>query len=177
MKISKSFKIITIIFIGFLFVNNPFAYGELPNNLIIHDKPKKITNTTFKDINLQDVDLSKNKGKIMVLNFWATWCGPCKKEMPSLEKLAQNLPQIEVYPINMELPNKLRVRDWLQDIGVVSLNTYFDPKLDLAKKFKLIGMPTTILLDKDGNEFGRIMGEFDFSEENFLNFLKNKSNL
>ena len=76
----------------------------------------------------------------------------------------------------MEPPNKLRVRDWLQDIGVVSLNTYFDPKLDLAKKFKLIGMPTTILLNKDGNEFGRIMGEFDFGEENFINLLKSKAN-
>ena len=113
----------------------------------------------------------------MVLNFWATWCAPCKKEMPSLEKLAQELPQIDVYPINMEPPNKLRVRDWLQDIGVVSLNTYFDPQLDLAKKFKLIGMPTTVLIDKDGNEFGRIMGEFDFNEKNFINFLENKANL
>jgi len=151
MKISKSFKITKFIFIGFLFVNNLFANAEFLNNLVIHEKPKKVTNVTFKDSNLQDVDLSNNKGKIMVLNFWATWCAPCKKEMPSLEKLAQDLPQIDVYPINMEPPNKLRVRDWLQDIGVVSLNTYFDPKLDLSKKFKLIGMPTTVLLDKDGN--------------------------
>ena len=177
MKISKSFKIITFIFIGFLFVNNPYANAELLNNLVIHEKPKKVTNVTFKDINLQDVDLSNNKGKIMVLNFWATWCAPCKKEMPHLEKLAQEFPQIDVYPINMEPPNKLRVRDWLYDIGIVSLNIYFDPKLDLAKKFKLIGMPTTVLLDKDGNEFGRIMGEFDFSEESFQVFLKNKINL
>ena len=77
----------------------------------------------------------------------------------------------------MEPPNKLRVRDWLQDIGVVSLNTYFDPKLDLARKFKLIGMPTTVLLDKEGNEFGRIMGEFDFKDKSFQNFLKNQINL
>ena len=172
MKISKSFKIITFIFIGFLFVNNPFAYTELPSNLVIHDKPKKITNITFKDINLQEVDLSKNKGKIVILNFWATWCAPCKKEMPSLAKLAQDFPQIDVYPINMEPPNKLRVRDWLQEIGVVSLNTYFDPKLDLAKKFKLIGMPTTVLLDKDGNEFGRVIGEVDFTEKEFIKILK-----
>jgi thiol-disulfide isomerase/thioredoxin len=177
MKISKSFKIITFIFLGFLFVNNPFAYAELPNNLVIHDKPKKISNITFKDINLQNVDLSKNKGKIMILNFWATWCAPCKKEMPSLEKLAQNLPNINVYPINMEPPNKLRVRDFLLDINVVSLNTYFDPKLDLVKKLKLIGMPTTVLLDKEGNEFGRIIGEFDFNEKSFIKFLDEKSNL
>ena len=177
MKISKSFKLTTYIFIGFLFVNNPLAYAELPSNLVIHDQPKKIVNVNFKDSNLLDVDLSKNKGKIMILNFWATWCVPCQKEMPSLEKLAQDLPQIGVYPINMEPPNKLRVRDWLQDIGVVSLNTYFDPQLDLAKQFKLIGMPTTVLLDKNGNEFGRIMGEFDFNEESFINFLKEKINL
>ena len=120
---------------------------------------------------------AQESGKPMMVDLWAQWCAPCKKEMPSLEKLAQNLPQVDVYPINMEPPNKLRVRDWLQDIGVVSLNTYFDPKLDLAKKFKLIGMPTTVLLDKEGNEFGRIMGEFDFSENNFLNFLKNKASL
>ncbi len=172
MKISKSFKIYIYIFMGFLFVNNPSVYAELQDNLIIHDKPKKITNITFKDINLQDVDLSKNKGNIMVLNFWATWCVPCKKEMPALEKLTQSLPDIDVYPINMEPPNKLRVRDFLLDIGVVSLNTYFDPNLDLAKKFKLIGMPTTVLLDKNGNEFARIMGEFDFNEKNFINFLQ-----
>ena len=172
MKISKSFKIITFVFIGFLFVNNPFTHAELPNNLVIHDKPKKITNITFKDINLQEVDLSKNKGKIVILNFWATWCAPCRKEMPSLEKLAQDLPQIDIYPINMEPPNKLRVRDWLQEIGVVSLNTYFDPKLDLVKKFKLIGMPTTILLDKNGNEFGRVIGEIDFTEKEFIKILK-----
>ena len=61
MKISKSFKITTLIFIGFLFVNNPFAHTELPSNLVIHDKPKKITNIIFKDNNLQEVDLSEKK--------------------------------------------------------------------------------------------------------------------
>jgi len=89
----------------------------------------------------------------------------------SLEKLAQDIPELIVYPINMEPPNKLKVRDFLRELGVVSLNTYFDPKLELVKKFKLIGMPTTVLLDKDGNEFGRIMGEFDFSDKKFIKFL------
>ena len=177
MKISKSFKVyIHTLLITFI-CSYSYADQQIIKNLSVHESPILIKNIKFKDFNLQDVDLNQNKGNIVVLNFWATWCAPCKKEMPSLEKLAQNLPQVDVYPINMEPPNKLRVRDWLQDIGVVSLNTYFDPKLDLAKKFKLIGMPTTVLLDENGNEFGRIMGEFDFSEKNFLNLLKNKANL
>ena len=147
----------------------------VPSNLIDEKTPNFQLTKIGKYPLFQQNDLKKKEVKIV--NFFATWCAPCKKEMPSLEKLAQDLPQIDVYPINMEPPNKLRVRDWLQDIGVVSLNTYFDPKLDLAKKFKLIGMPTTVLLDENGNEFGRIMGEFDFSEKNFLNFLKSKANL
>ena len=165
-----------IIFI--FLISNSFANDAINiKNIVINKDLKEYDNITFLDINKKTIKLEDFEGKLILLNFWATWCAPCKKEMPSLEKLAQNLPQVDVYPINMEPPNKLRVRDWLQDIGVVSLNTYFDPKLDLAKKFKLIGMPTTVLLDKDGNEFGRIMGEFDFSENNFLNFLKNKASL
>ena len=102
MKISKSFKIITFIFIGFLFVNNLFANTEFPNNLVIHDKPKKTSNITFKDINLQDVDLSKNKGKIMILNFWATWCLPCKRLDPVLDSFKLLNPSWDVVIINMD---------------------------------------------------------------------------
>ena len=88
MKISKSFKITTYIFIGFLFVNNLFADSGLLNNLVIHDQPKKITNVTFKDSNLQDVDLSKNKGKIMVLNFLGNMVCPMQKRNAITRKVS-----------------------------------------------------------------------------------------
>ena len=88
------------------------------------------------------------------------------------EKVLSKFPEIKVYPINMEPPNKLRVRDFLKDIGVVSLNTYFDPKLDLVKLFKMRGLPTSILIDKNGDEFGRVVGEIDFYSEEFINLLK-----
>ena len=170
MKISKSFKIITFIFIGFLFVNNPTAYGELLNNLVIHEKPKKITNLTFKDINLQDVDLSKNKGKIVILNFWATWCAPCKKEMPSLDQLSLNN-NVKIFPINMEKPNIKKTSKFFEDLGIRNLKIYFDPEFELAKKFKLRGLPTSIIINKEGKEFGKIVGEINFQDENFLNLI------
>ena len=170
MKISKSFKIITFIFIGFLFVNNPFTYAEFPNNLVIHDKPKKITNITFKDINLQDVDLSKNKGKIMVLNFWATWCAPCKKEMPSLDQLSLNK-NVKIFPINMEKPNMKKTSKFFEDLGIRNLKIYFDPEFELAKKFKLRGLPTSIIINKEGKEYGKVIGEINFQDENFLNLI------
>ena len=108
----------------------------------------------------------------MILNFWATWCAPCKREMPSLEKLTHLYPEIKVFAINMEKPNKLKTQDFFKFIGVLSLDIYFDPELKLVKKFKMRGLPTSILIDKNGNEFGRIIGEIDFTDEKFINILK-----
>ena len=108
----------------------------------------------------------------MILNFWATWCAPCKREMPSLEKLTNQLPQIKVYAINMEKPNKLKVRDFFRSIDVASLDPYYDPDFKLVKQFKMRGLPTSILIDKDGNEFGRVIGEVDFVSDEFVNLIK-----
>ena len=92
--------------------------------------------------------------------------------MPSLEKLAQNNPQIKIYPINMEKPNKLRARDFYNSIGITSLDIYFDPDFKLVKQFKMRGLPTSILINKNGDEFGRVVGEIDFYSEDLLNLIK-----
>ena len=108
----------------------------------------------------------------MIINFWATWCAPCKREMPSLEKLTFKYPKIKVFAVNTEKPNKIRTRDFFRSVGVTTLNTYYDPDLSLVKTFKLRGLPTSILIDKNGEEFGRVIGEVDFASENFLNLMK-----
>ncbi len=172
MKISKSFKIYIHILLLLLISKNLFANEDFSKNIVIHDKPKVIKQLKFKDLNLQDVDLSNKKGNIMILNFWATWCAPCRREMPSLEKLTFQYPEIKVYAINMEKPNKLKAQDFFKFIGVLSLDIYFDPKLELVKQFKMRGLPTSILIDKNGNEFGRIVGEIDFVDKDFIDLLK-----
>jgi thiol-disulfide isomerase/thioredoxin len=172
MKISKSFKIYIHIIFAFFLCSYLYANTDFPKNIVIHANPQPINNLKFKDFNLQDVDLTNKKGKIMIINFWASWCLPCKREMPSLEKLAQNYPEIIVYAINMEKPNKLRAGDFFKNIGITSLDIYFDPGFKLVKTFKMRGLPTSILIDKNGNEFGRVVGEVDFSSEEFINLLK-----
>ena len=172
MKISKSFKIyIHIIFI-FLLNQNLNAAEDFSKNIIIHENPTKITELKFKDSDLQDVDLTNKKGNIMIINFWATWCLPCKREMPSLEKLTNLYPQVKVYAINMERPNKLKVRDFFRSINVASLDPYYDPELKLVKQFKMRGLPTSILIDKNGDEFGRVIGEVDFVSKEFINLIE-----
>mgnify|MGYP001261810362 FL=1 len=172
MKISKSFKIYIHIILVFLISKNVFADTDFSKNIVIYEKPKTIEELKFKDLNLQEIDLTNKKGNIMILNFWATWCAPCRREMPSLEKLTFELPEIKVYAINMEKPNKLKAQDFFKFIGVLSLDIYFDPELKLVKQFKMRGLPTSILIDKNGKEFGRIVGEIDFTNENFIKIIK-----
>jgi len=171
MKISKSFKIYIHIILVFLISKNVLADTDFSKNIVIYEKPKIIKELKFKDINLQEVDLTSKKGNIMILNFWATWCAPCRREMPSLEKLTHLHPEVKVYAINMEKPNKLKAQDFFKFIGVLSLDIYFDPKLELVKQFKMRGLPTSILIDKEGREFGRIVGEIDFTDKNFIKLI------
>ena len=172
MKISKSFKIYIHIFCAFLITQNLYAGTNISKNIVIHDKPQIIKELKFKDFNLQDVDLTNKKGNIMIINFWASWCLPCKREMPSLAKLAQKYPDIKVYAINMEKPNKLRAGDFFKSLGITSLDIYFDPDFKLVKTFKMRGLPTSILINKNGKEFGRVVGEVDFKSEEFIKLLK-----
>ena len=155
-----------------LFSKTLFANDDFSKNILIYEKPKVIKQLKFKDLNLQDVDLTNKKGNIMILNFWATWCAPCRREMPSLEKLTHQYPEIKVYAINMEKPNKLKTQDFFKFLGVLSLDIYFDPELKLVKQFKMRGLPTSILINKNGEEFGRVVGEIDFIDKDFIELIK-----
>ena len=171
MKISKSFKIYIHIILVLLISKNLLAAEDFSKNIVIHDKPLIIKELKFKDFNLQEVDLTNKKGNIMIINFWASWCLPCKREMPSLAKLAEKYPDVKVYAINMEKPNKLRAGDFFKNLGITSLDIYFDPDFKLVKIFKMRGLPTSILIDKNGREFGRVVGEVDFDSKEFVKLL------
>ena len=172
MKISKSLKIYIHIFAIFFFPQQLLSETNYSKNIVVHKEPLDIGEIKFKDFNLNDVDLSKKKGNIMILNFWATWCVPCKKEMPSLEELSKLYPEITIYPINLEKPNKNKTKSFFESLDITNLNIYFDPEFKLVKSFNMRGVPTSILINKEGKEFARIIGEIDFLEESFIKFLK-----
>ena len=172
MKISKSFKIYIYIFAVFFFAQQVLSETNYLKNIVVHEKPIDIKELKFKDFNLNDVDLTGKKGNIMILNFWATWCVPCKKEMPSLEKLSKKYPEIMIYPINLEKPNQDKTQKFFNSLEISKLKIYFDPKFSLVKSFNMRGVPTSILIDKNGKEFGRVVGEIDFNSEEFIRLLK-----
>ena len=143
-------------------------------NLIIYEEPKKYDNLSFLDDKNNELKLNSFKGNIILLNFWATWCAPCKEEMPSLDLLQENkeLNNLKIFPINVGKDNLNKASSFFNNLKIRNLNLYFDNPQTLAKKLSLRGIPTTILFNKKGDEFARIVGSIDFSDQKFLDWLK-----
>ena len=143
-------------------------------NIVIHKDPKVYDNVIFLDKNEKKINIKEFNGNLLLLNFWATWCAPCKEEMPSLDRLLlnQNLSNLKIFAINMSQESKQKVDSFFEDLNIKNFDPYFDAPTTLAKTFSLRGVPTSILIDKDGKEFARIMGSIDFNDQIFINWLK-----
>ena len=161
-----------IIFI--FLISNTFA-SEVPGikNIIIHKEPKKYDGLLFLDEKNDELNLQNLKGKLILLNFWATWCAPCKEEMPSLDRLIthKNLDNLKIFPINIGNDSFEKSKKFYKELKIKNLNFYFDNPVTLAKKLSLQGIPTSVLFDKNGKEFARIIGSIDFEDERFIQWL------
>jgi len=153
--------------------SHAFDKPDLQNLVLIKD-PKLYENVIFMDINQKKVNLNDFKGKLIILNFWATWCAPCREEMPSLDNLQTNimLNNLKIFPINIGQEDRSKSEFFFKELNINNLDIYIDAPITLAKKFSLRGVPTTILFNKEGKEFARIIGSIDFSDEEFINWLK-----
>ena len=143
-------------------------------NIVIHKDLKVYDNVIFLDKNDKKINIKEFNGNLLLLNFWATWCEPCKEEMPSLDRLQinENLSNLKVFAINISQENKKKVDNFFKDLNIKNFDPYFDAPTTLAKTFSLRGVPTSILLDKDGKEFARIIGSINFDDKKFINWLK-----
>ena len=163
-----------IIFIFLL--SNSFASERIDvKNLVINKELKKYDNLTFLDAKGRELNLNEYKGNLILLNFWATWCAPCKEEMPSLDLLQTHneLNNLKIFPINVGQDNIKKSSKFFEDLRIKNLKPYFDNPITLAKKFGLRGIPTSIILNKDGLEFARIIGSIDFEDKKFIKWLSN----
>ena len=165
------------ILIIFIFLISNSVANEITNikNLVINKELKKYEDLTFFNSKKEQINLNDFKGKLILLNFWATWCAPCKEEMPSLDLLDKkaNLDNLKIFPINVGQESEEKAINFFNDLKIKNLDIYFDSPTTLAKKFGLRGIPTTILLNKDGLEFARIVGSINFENEEFIRWLSN----
>ena len=172
---NKIIKLILVIFF-LLIANTVNAIIEPPfKNILVNEKPIEYKDILFKDYDGNTVNLRDQKGQIYFLNFWATWCLPCKEEMPYLDKL-QNVNGINIFPINIEKNNKFKTEIFFKNLEIKNLSIYFDIETNLVNLFRLRGLPTTIILNKDRKEIARVIGAVDFSDQRFIDWINSVSN-
>ena len=156
-------------------ISNSFSAEVDIKNLVINKHLKKYDNLTFMDVENKQLNLEDFKGNLVLLNFWATWCAPCKEEMPSLDSLQihENLDNLKIFAINIGQEDLKKASEFFQDLEINNINLFFGSPIVISKKFGLRGIPTSILFNKDGLEFARIIGSTDFANEKFINWLSN----
>ena len=128
----------------------------------------EISHVKFEDAQGNTVSLADFRGKTILLNVWATWCAPCRKEMPSLDRLQVELggSDFEVVPLSIDRTGFDAVRPFFTEIGIKTLNIYLDRPAAIIRTAGILGLPTTLLLDGDGRELRRWVGpkEWDSAE-------------
>ena len=160
-----------------IFIPNAVNSKELNDlkNLVIYDDQKEISEISFKNGEDKNVLLSEYENKLLILNFWATWCEPCKEEMPSLENLQNNtnFKNLKILPINIGQEDKNSIKNFFSEVNIKTFEIFYDSDVKLAKKFSLRGIPTSILINKDGYEFAKVIGSINFQDPKFVNWLLN----
>ncbi|MGL5733312.1 MAG: thiol:disulfide interchange protein TlpA [Beijerinckiaceae bacterium] len=155
----------------------PLAKGEVAA-LAVRASPGLLPVLNFKKPDGTPVTLADFKGRTVLLNLWATWCAPCKKEMPALDALQAQLgsADFEVVAVNIDTRNAERAPQFLDDIGVKNLVRYTDNSVkifdDLKAKGKAFGMPTTILIDGNGCELANLAGPAEWASTDAIALVK-----
>jgi len=132
-----------------------------------------VSSVTYFDEAGQETDLSTYSGKTLVLNFWATWCAPCRKEMPSLSKLQNELGDeaFEVVTIATMRNSPKSIQSFFEKIGLSNLSQHNDPKGALSRSMGVLGLPTTLIISKSGEEIGRLLGDADWGSADAIELL------
>jgi thiol-disulfide isomerase/thioredoxin len=146
----------------------PLIKGEIAA-LTVSDQPTPLRDLTFLNPQGTEITLASLRGKTILLNLWATWCPPCRHEMPALDRLQGEFggPDFEVVAVNIDTRNFDKPKQFLNEINVKNLGYYADPSArifqDLKSVGKAFGMPTTILLDKNGCELATLNGPAEWA--------------
>jgi thiol-disulfide isomerase/thioredoxin len=155
----------------------PLARGEVAA-VNVAKAPLKLPDLAFSDDGGKPLTLAHWRGRTVLLNLWATWCVPCRKEMPALDALEQRLggPGFEVVAINIDTRDADKPKAWLKEVGVEKLAYYTDPSAKTFQDLKAIGrafgMPTTLLVDPTGCEIGAIAGPAEWASDDALKLIE-----
>jgi thiol-disulfide isomerase/thioredoxin len=155
----------------------PLARGEVAA-FVTAQHPLQLPDLAFRDADGRERHLADWQGRTLLLNLWATWCVPCRKEMPALEALQHELggAAFEVVAINIDTRDPGKPRAWLDEVGIKGLRYYADPSAKIFQDLKIIsrapGMPTTLLIDPAGCELGALAGPAEWASEDAVKLVR-----
>jgi thiol-disulfide isomerase/thioredoxin len=149
------------------------AAQEASKQFIMHSTPKPVAEIQFEDDNGQTRSLADFHGEFVLLNIWATWCIPCRKEMPALDRLATTLgsDDFEVVPLSIDRDMDV-VRKFYLEVGIQKLGRYRDNSGRATRALGAVGIPTTLLIDRDGREIGRLIGPAEWDSSEMIEFIR-----
>lgn len=173
-------KTIAVLYTALALCANPALAGDDPaalregdmKKLAIHAEAVALPDAALVDADDQPASLQDYRGKWVVLNFWATWCAPCRKEMPSLQRLQVELPEIAVVPVATGRNAVPGIRNFFEEAGVTSLPILRDPKSDFARASGVMGLPVTLILNPEGKEVARLIGDAEWDSPSAMAILK-----
>jgi thiol-disulfide isomerase/thioredoxin len=170
------------LFVGALSVLATPAFANVGPDLLkgtlakfeLASAPKPLPEIGFTDADDKPLSLADYKGKIVLLNFWATWCAPCVKEMPSLDKLQAEMgkDKFVVVPLSLDGPSRPKVAPFYKDKNLDNLGIYFDKGKKVQQALDISVLPTSILIDRDGREIGRMVGDADWDKPEAIALMK-----
>jgi thiol-disulfide isomerase/thioredoxin len=148
--------------------------GTLAKFELAKGTPKALPEIAFEDAGDKALKLADYKGKVVLLNFWATWCAPCVKEMPSLDRLqaAMDKEKFVVVPLSLDGPSKPKVAPFYKDKNLANLGIYYDKGRKVQQALDVAVLPTSILIDGEGREIGRLQGEADWDKPEAVAMMK-----
>ncbi len=161
-----------------IFANNSFAETSEVNKFLFYENPQPIDNLAVSDINDNETDILNEDFNLLLINFWATWCSPCTKEMPSLNELQSKFEknQLKIVTIATGRNNPNKIVNFFEEYNLSNLENYRDPKGKLALNLGVIGLPFSIIISREKKDIARLIGPIDWSkkevEDLFLELIK-----
>lgn len=143
-------------------------------SFVMHDVPRSLPEFGFQDVDGHPMTLSDFDGTVVLLNVWATWCVPCREEMPTLDALQAELGNsvFTVIALSIDRAGVNVVQDFYGEINIRHLDIFIDPTMKTTTALGIPGLPTTLLIDRNGRELGRLVGPTEWATAEMINFLK-----
>lgn len=152
---------------------SPFSKGTMAT-FVVRKEPKDLADARFKNADGKELSFQDWRGKVILLNLWATWCAPCRHEMPALDRLQGSIggDNFEVVAVSIDRKGLKAAQGFLTEIKTKNLTTYIDQTGKIAREVGAFGMPTSILIDRDGKEIGRLIGPAEWDSNETMALIK-----